>query len=116
MSSLSLCTKDQTEYLEKSMQCTVYRERIKGNREKSGSVRKQLSSVKQLKSNIAAYRRCLIHTISWSSHSLLRMSWVGSDEEGRVVGQTQFSLDDVTSVDQKFSNRVRFAQVENVKQ
>ena len=37
--------------------------------------------------------------------SLLRMSWVGSDEEGRVVGRLKFSLDDVTSVEQKFPTR-----------
>ncbi len=72
-------------------------------------------SVKQLKSNIAAYRRCLIHTFSWSSYPLLRMSWVRSDEEGRVVGRIKFSLDDVTSVDQKLSNRLRFVQIEKVK-
>ncbi len=44
------------------------------------------------------------------------MSWVGLDEEGRVVGRLKFSLDNVTSVEQKFSNRLRFVQIEKVKQ
>jgi len=44
------------------------------------------------------------------------MSWVGSDEEGRVVGRIKFSLEDVTSVEQNFSSRLRFVQIEEAKQ
>ncbi len=40
--------------------------------------------------------------------SLLRMSWAGSDEEGRAVGRLNFQLEDITSVHQKFSTILKF--------
>ncbi len=37
-------------------------------------------------------------------------------EETKAVGRLNFSLEDITSVDQKLSNRIWFVQIEKVKQ